>query len=315
VYNSRVLTVAWRVLVTDGLSEEGLRLLREQAEVIESETLQALGEYDALVVRGRTKVTAEVIEQAGPNLKVIGRAGVGVDNIDLKAAKSRGLTVVNAPQAASVAVAELTLGLMLSLSRNIPVADASMRRAEWRKSELKGSELFEKTLGIIGVGRIGGAVAKRARAFGMDVLGYDVLLPDDELRTHGAEPTDFDTLLGASDYVCLHLPLNEGTRGMFGSEALGKMKPGARLVSAARGGIVDEQALLAALESGHLSGAALDVFSEEPPGESPLLVHPNMVSTPHIGALTEEAQAKAGRDIAGEVLAALNGEPLHWQVV
>jgi D-3-phosphoglycerate dehydrogenase len=306
--------MAWRVLVTDGLSEEGLRLLREQAEVVESETLQELGEYDALVVRGRTKVTAEVLEQASPQIKVIGRAGVGVDNIDLEAAKSMGLIVVNAPQAATVAVAELTLGLMLSLSRKIPVADASMRRGEWRKSELKGSELFEKTLGIVGVGRIGTAIAERARAFGMKVMGYDAFRPDDDLFSHGIEATEFDTLLESSDYVCLHLPLNDDTRGMFGAEAFAKMRPGARLISVARGGIVDEQALLVALESDHLAGAALDVFSQEPPEESPLLVHPNMVSTPHIGALTEEAQAKAGRDIAGEVLAALNGEQLRWQV-
>ena len=204
---------------------------------------------------------------------------------------------------------------MLSLSRHIPAADASMRRAEWRKSELKGSELFEKTVGIVGVGRIGTALAERAHAFGMTVLGYDALVPENELRNRGIEPTDLDGLLGSSDYVLLHLPLNEETRGMFDSEALGKMKPGARLVSAARGGIVDEQALLAALETGHLAGAALDVFSQEPPGESALLVHPKVVSTPHIGALTEEAQAKAGRDIAGEVLDALNGESLRWRVV
>jgi D-3-phosphoglycerate dehydrogenase len=307
--------MAWRVLVTDGLSEEGLRLLRDQAEVIESESLQALGESDALIVRGRTKVTAEVLGQASQKLRVIGRAGVGVDNIDLETAKSKGITVVNAPQAATVAVAEFTLGLMISLSRHIPRADASMRRAEWRKSELKGSELFEKTLGIVGVGRIGAAIAERARAFGMKVLGYDALVPDEELRNRGAEPTDLDALLGASDYVSLHLPLNKETRGMFGSEALDKMKQGGRLVSVARGGIVNEQALLAALDSGHLAGAALDVFSKEPPGESPLLVHPRMVSTPHIGAATEEAQAKAGRDIASEILAALNGEPLRWRVV
>jgi D-3-phosphoglycerate dehydrogenase len=307
--------MAWRVLVTDGLSEQGLRLLQEQAEVVESETLEALGESDALVVRGRTKVTAEVLEQAGSKLKVIGRAGVGVDNIDLEAAKSRGLIVVNAPQAATVAVAELTLGLMLSLARHIPEADASMRRAEWRKSELKGSELFEKTVGIVGVGRIGTAIAERASAFGMKVLGYDALKPEDELRSRGIEPTDFDTLLSSSDYVLVHLPLNDETRGMFGGEALGKMKPGARLISAARGGIVEEPALLAALKTGHLAGAALDVFSQEPPGESKLLVHPNVVSTPHIGAATKEAQAKAGRDIAGEVLAALNGEPLRWRVI
>jgi D-3-phosphoglycerate dehydrogenase len=203
---------------------------------------------------------------------------------------------------------------MLSLSRKIPVADASMRRGEWRKSELKGSELFEKTLGIVGVGRIGTAIAERARAFGMKVMGYDAFRPDDDLFSHGIEATEFDTLLESSDYVCLHLPLNDDTRGMFGAEAFAKMRPGARLISVARGGIVDEQALLVALESDHLAGAALDVFSQEPPEESPLLVHPNMVSTPHIGALTEEAQAKAGRDIAGEVLAALNGEQLRWQV-
>ena len=307
--------MAWRVLVTDGLFEEGLRLLRDQAEVIESETLEALGESDALVIRGRTRVTAEALDQAGSGLKVIGRAGVGVDNIDLQAAKSKGLIVVNAPLAATVAVAELTLGLMLSLSRQLPAADSSMRRAEWRKSEFKGSELFEKTLGIVGVGRIGAAVAERARAFGMKVLGYDALIPDEELIKRGTEPTDFDSLLGASDYVCLHLPLNGETRGMIGREALSKMKPGARLMSVARGGIVDEQALLAALKSGHLSGAALDVFSKEPPGESPLLQHPNMIATPHIGAQTHEAQVKAGWDIASEVLAALNGEPLRWRVV
>jgi len=307
--------MAWRVLVTDGLSEEGLRLLREQAEVIKSETLQALGEYDALVVRGRTKVTADAIEQSSPNLKVIGRAGVGVDNIDLDAAKSKGLIVVNSPQAASVAVAELTLGLMLSLSRKIPAADASMRRAEWRKPELKGSELFEKTVGIVGVGRIGTAIAARALAFGMKVLGRDAFKSEDELLSRGIEATDLDTLLDSSDYVCLHLPLNDETRGMFGAETLGKMKPGARLVSVARGGLVDEQALLAALESGHLSGAALDVFTQEPPGDSALLVHPNVVSTPHIGASTEEAQARAAQDIAIEILAALSGEPLRWRVI
>ena len=306
--------MTWRVLVTDGLAEEGLRLLRDQAKVIESETLEALGESDALIVRGRTKVTADALNHGAPKLKVIGRAGVGVDNIDLKAAESNGLIVVNAPGAATVAVAELTLGLMLSLSRHIPAADASMRRAEWHKSEFKGSELFESTLGILGVGRIGAAVAERARAFGMKVLGYDPLIPDEELRGRGAEPTKFDSLLGASDYVCLHLPLNEGTRGLIGGEALSKMKPGARLLSVARGGLVDEAALLSALESGHLSGAALDVFAEEPPGESPLLQHPNMISTPHIGAQTREAQANASRDIAGEVLAALNGEPLRWRV-
>lgn len=303
------------MLVTDGLDEPGLALLREAAQVFESKTLEALPESDALIVRGRTKVTAEVIRSAGPRLKVVGRAGVGVDNIDLEAARARGLTVVNAPEAATVAVAELTLGMMLALARQIPLADAGMHRAEWNKSELHGSELSGKTLGIIGVGRIGAAVASRAGALGMRVLGHDPLLSDDELQRRGTEPVGFDPLLRESDYVCLHLPLNDETRGLIGREALKKLKPGARLISAARGGIVDEVAVLEALETGHLGGVALDVFAEEPPLELPLRRHPNVVLTPHIGAQTREAQSKASKDIAGEVLAALRGEFLRWRVV
>jgi D-3-phosphoglycerate dehydrogenase len=302
-------------LVTDGLDEPGLALLREAAQVFESKTLEALPESDALIVRGRTKVTAEVIRSAGSRLKVVGRAGVGVDNIDLDAARARGLTVVNAPEAATVAVAELTLGLMLALARQIPLADAGMRRAEWRKSELHGSELSGKTLGIIGVGRIGAAVATRAAALGMRVLGHDPLLSDGELQRRGTEPLSFDALLRESDYICLHLPLNDETRGLIGRETLQRFKPGARLISAARGGIIDEAALLEALESGHLAGAALDVYAEEPPGDLPLRRHPNVVLTPHIGAQTREAQSKAAKDIASEVLAALRGESLRWRVV
>lgn len=303
------------MLVTDGLDEPGLALLREAAQVFESGTLEALSESDALIVRGRTKVTAEVIRSAGPSLKVVGRAGVGVDNIDLESARARGITVVNAPEAATVAVAELTLGLMLALARQIPTADAGLRRAEWRKAELHGSELSGKTLGIIGVGRIGAAVASRAAAFGMRVLGHDPLLSVGELQRRGTEPLSFDALLAESDYVCLHLPLTDETRGLIGRETLRKFKPGARLISAARGGIVDEAAVLEALEAGHLAGVALDVYAEEPPGELPLRRHPNVVLTPHIGAQTREAQSKAALDIAGEVLAALRGEPLRWRVV
>lgn len=303
------------MLVTDGLDEPGLALLREAAQVFESSTLEALPESDALIVRGRTKVTAEVIRSAGPRLKVVGRAGVGVDNIDLEAARARGLTVVNAPEAATVAVAELTLGMMLALARQIPLADAGMRRAEWRKSELHGSELSGKTLGIIGVGRIGAAVASRAAALGMRVLGHDPLLSDSELQRRGTEPFSFDGLLHESDYICLHLPLTNETRGLIGRETLKQMKPGARLISAARGGIVDEAAVLEALEAGQLAGVALDVFAEEPPGALPLRQHPNVVLTPHIGAQTREAQSKAAKDIASEVLAALRGESLRWRVV
>jgi len=303
------------VLVTDGLDEPGLALLREATQVFESSTLEALAESDALIVRGRTKVTSAVIEAAGPRLKVVGRAGVGVDNIDLESARACGITVVNAPEAATVAVAELTLGLMLALARQIPTADAGLRRAEWRKAELHGSELSGKTLGIIGVGRIGAVVASRAAAFGMRVLGHDPLLSDAELQRRGTEPLGFDALLGKSDYICLHLPLTDETRGLIGRETLQRFKPGARLISAARGGIVDEAAVLEALEAGQLAGVALDVYAEEPPGALPLRRHPNVVLTPHIGAQTQEAQSKAALDIAGEVLAALRGEPLRWRVV
>ena len=303
------------MLVTDGLDDPGLALLRKAAQVFESGTLESLSESDALIVRGRTKVTAEVIRSAGPRLKVVGRAGVGVDNIDLEAARARGLTVVNAPEAATVAVAELTLGMMLALARQIPLADAGMRRAEWHKSELHGSELSGKTLGIVGVGRIGAAVATRAAAFGMRVVGHDPLLSDGELQRRGTEPLSFDALLAESDYVCLHLPLTDETRGLIGRETLRKFKPGARLISAARGGIVDEAAVLEALEAGQLAGVALDVFAEEPPGELPLRQHPHVVLTPHIGAQTREAQSKAAKDIASEVLAALRGESLRWRVV
>lgn len=303
--------MAWRILVTDGLAEQGLQLLREQAEVVESEQLQPC---DALIVRSRTKVTREVLRRLGTQLSVIGRAGVGVDNIDLQAAADLGITVVNAPQAATVAVAELTLGLMLSMARHLPQADASMRQAKWDKSELRGSELSGKQLGIIGMGRIGAAVAQRATAFEMQVSGYDPLLEPQAIQERGAQPAGLAQLLSESDYLCLHLPLNESTRGMIGADELAQMKPGARLVSAARGGIVDEQALLQALNRGQLVGAALDVFATEPPTDRELTRHPRVVTTPHLGAQTEEAQTKAGIDIATEVLAALRGDPLRWRV-
>jgi D-3-phosphoglycerate dehydrogenase len=304
----------WRVLVTDGLADEGLKLLREQAEVVESETLDQLDHTDALIIRGRTRVTGEVLENSGSRLQVIGRAGVGVDNIDLPAASARNIVVVNAPEAVTLAVAELTLSLLLALARRVPFADAGMRQGQWRKKELKGSELSGKTLGIIGIGRIGAAVAERAGAFGMHVIGHDPLLEPEQIRQRSTEPAAFDRLLADADYICLHLPLNDETRGMIDHETLQRMKPGARLISVARGGIVDEAALLEALDSGHLAGAALDVFSVEPPGETRLIQHPNMISTPHIGAQTVEAQIKAGTDIATEVLAALRGDDLRWRI-
>ncbi len=311
--------MAHKIMVSDGLSPDGLERLRAGAEVTAQpkitadELYQALPEFDALIVRSRTKVTAHLLE-AGERLKVVGRAGVGVDNIDLAAASARGVIVVNSPLAASIAVAEHTLALMLALARAIPMADGGIKRGEWLKSKLMGVELYGKTLGLLGVGRIGAAVADRAAAFGMAVLAYDPYLTPEQIGQRGATAASFDEVLAEADFVSTHLPLTPETRGMLGSAAFGKMKPGAHLIAAARGGVVDEDALLAALESGQVAGAALDVFATEPVGDSPLAKHPRVVCTPHIGAQTEEAQARAGVDIAEEVLAALAGQPLRWQV-
>jgi D-3-phosphoglycerate dehydrogenase len=311
--------MAYKVLVSDGLASEGVARLQKAADVsvrpkiTADELVQALPEFEALVVRGRTKVTVKVLA-AGAKLKVVGRAGVGVDNIDVAAATARGVIVVNSPQAATIAVAEHTIGLMLSLARAVPQADAALKRGEWIKSSLMGSELHGKTLGLLGVGRIGAAVAERARVFGMEVLAYDPYLSAEQIRARQAEPATFDEVLERSDYLSTHSPLTDETQGMIGGPAFARMKRGVRLVSAARGGVVDEAALLAALEEERVAGAALDVFATEPPGLTQLVAHPRVVCTPHIGAQTGEAQRRAGVDIAEEVVAALEGRPLRWQV-
>lgn len=306
---------AWRILVTDGLAREGISLLHDEAEVVQEKGLEALPSFDAVIVRSGTSVRATDIARARPRLRVIGRAGVGVDNIDLEAAREAGVIVVHAPQAAGPAVAEHALALMLSLARRIPQADASMKRGEWQKRELEGAELAGKTLGVVGFGRIGRALGERAAALGMRVVAHDPLLSEAELRAGGAEPLTLETLLEQADYISLHVPLQDETRGMIGREAIEKMKPGARLINTARGGLVGEEALLEALESGHLAGAALDVFAEEPPRLTALISHPNMVATPHLAAQTAEAQLRTSLDIAREVLAALRGEPLRWRVL
>lgn len=306
--------MTWHILVADGLDKRGTDRLSEAAEVIEDPGLASLGDVDALIVRSATKVTREVLEGGRPRLKVVGRAGVGVDNVDLDAARELGVIVVNAPLAATNAVAELTLGLMLAMARQLPQANAAMHDGRWEKKTFKGSELGGKTLGVFGMGRIGAAVAQRAAALGMNIIGYDPLISSEEIERRSARPVSRDELLAESDFISLHVPLTEDTRGMIGADAMAQMKPGVRLVCAARGGVVDEAALLTALESGHVAGAALDVFAQEPPGNAPLLKHPLLIATPHLGAQTMEAQIRAATDIADEVLAALNGESLRWQV-
>ncbi|HEY3344795.1 MAG TPA: hydroxyacid dehydrogenase [Anaerolineaceae bacterium] len=310
---------AWKILLTDGLEENGQNILRQSAQVDDrpgisaDELLTIIADYDALIVRGRTKVNQAVFE-AGKKLKIVGRSGVGVDNIDLKAAKTSGITVVNAPVATTIAVAELAFGMMLALVREMPRADASMKAGKWLKKELEGTELYGKTLGVIGFGRIGAAVGKRAAAFDMKVVGYDPLLSADQIRERGAEAASLDELYAQADLITVHVPLTDGTRGMLGAEAFSKMKKGVRIVCAARGGVIDEAALLAALESGQVAGAALDVFAAEPPGESALIKHSKVIATPHVGAQTAEAQQRAAADISAEVLAGLRGDTLRWKV-
>ncbi|HXQ35956.1 MAG TPA: hydroxyacid dehydrogenase [Anaerolineales bacterium] len=309
----------FKILITDGLDQSGQSILRANAKVDDQsgisadDLLRAIPDYDALIVRGRTKVTASVMDAAS-RLKVIGRAGVGVDNIDLEAAKKRNITVVNAPMSTSLAVAELTFGLLLTLAREIPRADAGMKQGQWLKKELEGVELNGKTLGLIGFGRIGMEVGKRASAFGMNVIAYDPLISEDDIKQRGAEPVSIQDLYAWSDFISLHLPLNVQTRDMMGLLAFSQMKDGVRIVCAARGGIIDESALLKALDSGKVSGAALDVFGQEPPGLTETVSHSRVIATPHIGAQTAEAQSRASEDIANEVLSALHEKPLRWKV-
>lgn len=309
----------WKILISDGLEARGLEKLQNIAKVklyhsIEkSALLEEIAESDALIVRSRTKVTQEVIE-AAPRLKVIGRAGVGVDNIDVAAAKARGIVVVNTPTAATISVAELTIGLLLALVRSLPYADASMKAGQWQKQTLKGIELYGKRLGIIGVGRIGGLVAQYASALGMTILGYDRYLSPASLQKGNVQPMKFEELLSQSDFLSIHLPLNDETRMMIDQKAFQQMKSGIYLVNTSRGGIIDELALLDALESGKVAGAALDVYAAEPPGKTALVAHPRVIATPHIGAQTSEAQARASEQIANAVLAALEGEATPWQI-
>ena len=308
-----------KILISDGLDGRGQSILRASAKVDSRDSTSAedlvklIGEYDALVIRGQTRVTGAVLDAAS-RLKVIGRAGVGVDNIDLEAAKKHKVTVVNAPTSTTVAVAELAFGLLLAVAREIPRADATMKQGQWVKKEFEGVELNGRTLGIIGFGRIGMEVGRRAAAFGMNVIIYDPNVTEHELEHGNAEPVSLQDLFAWSDFISLHLPLNVQTRDLLGPMAFSQMKDGVRIVSTARGGIIDEAALLNALNSGKVAGAGLDVFEKEPPGLTDLVSHPRVIATPHIGAQTAEAQARAAEDIANEVLSALRGESLRWKV-
>ncbi|MBI5029452.1 MAG: phosphoglycerate dehydrogenase [Chloroflexi bacterium] len=301
-----------KVLVSDSIAREGIAILSRNADVVIDDKittdalLRNIPDYDALVVRSRTRVSAPVID-AATRLRVIGRAGVGLDNIDTDAAARRGITVVNSPVSAMVSVAEHTIGMMLSLARCIPQADASLRQGAWEKNKFMGVELSGKTLGIVGLGRIGSMVAVRAAAFGMHVIAVDPYVTRERALEFGATLIDsLEDLLAQSDFISIHTPLIATTRGLIGENEIAKMKPNARIIFCARGGVVDEQALLSALENRKIAGAALDVFQNEPPGDHPLLKHPNVVVTPHLGAMTHEAQTRAAVDVAEQVVKILN---------
>ncbi|HZD10236.1 MAG TPA: phosphoglycerate dehydrogenase [Candidatus Binatia bacterium] len=305
----------FRILISDKLGAAGLQCLDQAGDatydhkpgVSREELLAIIGDYDALIVRSGTRVDAELLA-AGKKLRVVGRAGMGVDNIDMRAATMRGIVVMNTPDANSVATAEQAMALMLALCRHLPAAHASLLAGEWRRSDFVGAQLYGKTLGIIGLGRIGRLVAKRAQAFGMNVIAYDPFVSEAVGRELSVLLVDFDDLLAQSDFVTLHTAATPETEKMINADTIAQMKPGVRLVNASRGKIVDEAALAAALKEGKVAGAAVDVYSQEPPQDNPLIGLPNVVHTPHLGASTLEAQRAVATEIVDQVLRALRGE-------
>jgi D-3-phosphoglycerate dehydrogenase len=298
-----------RVLVREPIAEAGVDLLRAHFDVDvdrESDLAEIIGLYDGIVVRSATKVTKDLIER-GERLKVIGRAGVGVDNVDVEAATRRGIVVANAPESTVISAAEHTIGLLLALSRHIPQAHAALAQGRWERSRFGGIELAGKTLGVLGFGRIGQQVARRALGLELRVVAYDPFVSKERFRELGVDRAETpDELYAAADFVTLHLPLTDETRLSIGAGVFAKMRDGVRLVNAARGDLVDEDALVAALRSGKVAAAALDVFSAEP-YSGPLLELENVVATPHLAASTEEAQDRAGVIVAEQIVAALEG--------
>ncbi|MEH7301611.1 phosphoglycerate dehydrogenase [Neobacillus drentensis] len=299
----------YKVLVTDGISNTGLKSLLDHPNFVVDrqptlpveELKTIIGNYDALIVRSQTKVTGELLEVAG-RLRVIARAGVGVDNIDVNAATRKGIIVINAPGANTIAATEHTLAMMLSLARQIPQAHKKTSNGEWDRNSFKGVELYKKTLGVIGMGKIGTEVAKRAKSFGMNILGFDPYLTEERAQKLGMTKASLDLIAQESDFITIHTPLTNDTRGLINDEYLSKTKKGVRFVNCARGGIIDEKALVRAVQSGHVAGAALDVFEKEPVADPELLENPNIIVTPHLGASTVEAQEKVAQEVSAEII-------------
>ena len=307
------------VLVVDPIAQDGIDALNQHVPVdvrvglSRAELIEILGQYEALIVRSETKVTAEVIA-AGTKLQVIGRAGVGVDNIDVDAATRRGIVVVNAPAGNTIAVAEHTLGLILGAARNIPQAVSALSQGRWERAKFMGVEIQGKTLGILGLGRIGTEVARRAQAFEMELIGHDPWVSEERARQMGVRLVELDALLAESDFLTIHVPATAQTDSLIGEAELRRMKPNAWIVNCARGGIVNEEALLAALDAGVIAGAALDVFRVEPAVDNPLTRHPHVVCTPHLAASTQEAQVNVAVQVAEQIIDVLQGQPAPFAV-
>ncbi len=313
--------MAVRVLVTESIDQVGLARLQAapdmavdvQADWSREELAEHIGAYQALIVRSRTWVDAGLLAGA-VNLKVVGRAGVGVDNIDVTAATRRGVLVVNAPEANTISTAEHTMAMLLALARHIPTACAALRGGEWSRQRFMGVQLAGKILGVLGLGRIGSEVARRALAMDMQVLAYDPFISPEKAHQLGVTLAGVDQICTKADFVTVHTPLTAETKGLIGRRQLIQAKPGLRLVNCARGGIIDEAALLEALNEGRVAGAALDVFTTEPPTGNPLISHPHVIATPHLGASTSEAQSEAALEVVDAVLAALAGRPVRSAV-
>jgi len=297
----------FKILVADPISESGLTVFQNQnghfkvdaRSKLSLEDLKvAAADVDAIIVRSETKITADVLASS-KKVRIVGRAGVGVDNIDVNAASRQGVIVVNVPGGNTISAAEHTVAMILALSRNIPQANASLKAGEWKRSQFTGTELQGKVLGLIGMGRIGREVSKRCQSFGMSVMGFDPYTSEEYAKNFNIKFSTLEEIYAQADYITVHVPLNDSTRHLFNAETLKKLKPGVRLINCARGGIIDEQALAEAIKSGHVKGAAIDVFEEEPPKkDNPLLALPNVIVTPHLGASTEEAQVKVAQELA-----------------
>jgi len=305
----------YKVLVMDGVEEKGLAALRQEPEIevvigakmTEDELCAVIGEYDGMIVRSATKVTARVVESAA-RLKVVGRAGVGVDNIDIPAATSKGILVVNAPGGNTIAAAEQTMAMMLALSRNIPRACATLRSGKWDKKAFMGVELRDKILGVIGLGRIGSAVAKKAQGMDMNVVAFDPYITEEKAELLGIKLLSLEDVFRQADFITVHIPLTKETKYIVGENAFSLMKDGVRVINCARGGVLDEQALYNAMKAGKVAGAALDVFEKEPNTDSPLYEFDNFIATPHLGASTKEAQLSVAVDVSESIVAALKGD-------